>query len=1247
MEFVGQPRPSGACTLLVPGFSSLDVDDDEGEVVIGIRPKSSPLPRRRSSDFDDYSEPELPVSGSRRVSFADAKGLSLVQVKEFDQWDVPKLPGYDSSEGEIKDAETYFLSPLTFSTALSAEELFVKVLQQKVELETIELIPGTTILKGVIRVLNISFHKAVYIRTSLDTWSTHFDLLAEYIPGSSDGQTDSFSFKLTLVPPFGEQGARVDFCLRYETPEGTFWANNNNRNYVLFCQQQMKAQQEQALKDSDSRKSCLKSVSQSFSSVENASALETSSHENLSTDVPEEVETIRATETSEEDEKKLQTENKHNCSRRGQRKAARMARVRDYFAQRDGVVNDEGDISLPEGTPASIEEIPAETHTDMICFCAGNNKTVGSPFVDDTFAKHDKSQAQDYAEKPEKINPASLAGGEIATDIPDYLLRSHVEPSSSDGQCISMLPFEADKRSQNQECSADSSESLVNQSSSFTFGNHQVFGRLGSESQSLSANLGEASHSDADVTYPHTKRREKTGIVSTDARCHQDEIQGNLTNESNREFLDQICIDVPPLPLLTHQQSVNILQTDFTNAQTPGEGLYHQGTAQEDSLTFDLQNQTGIETDQVPIKPLNETLSETQDVTACQHFSSLSPPQILLEQVSNDKDHQTGSCESVDETSTEDVAGQTVIKSRTSSEEDKLLDAPRDLDRKNIHFSAKKEKKNSHVSCFEAVAEKEVRKPDTFMEFNDEINKNGARGDEVTRNVHEHEMKVNGEVVESLTKTVMRSYPIFEADSDISEKVEQFEPRLRDFSLTEKTEGINWEMMVEEEEKIILTNEQGSTEDKEAVEEEQGALTSGKYEDILEEKGEKTEENLMEIPAAEEEEADDVLVNNGMIREEERMKIEVEKEDVDDEYIQASKMEAGEEEIIEEAELWDRQEEAAQEHIAEVHEDKFQGSYVQEESEIGGEEVMVIDLTDEDEADTPEVKAEEEGVEEEKLQVDEAGEAEIVECSVIGERQAEVKCFEGRLDVALNKVEEGLSALPNSGQEAVDKEKNTREAQTAQIPTEMCLHKEEENVTHDPSEAAGDESDFTAVEKSLWMSTDDPESDQTSHDSGSAESDSDDEVELYMHCLRAVHTGAQIAKEQNKDAGFGVSKRSPVCRSKLLSTPMPSITESLDEDLNCLLDNLEDTETVDFQPTDAAPSRSSRQEGTSGRVPWWKETFSCSSISKTLLYASLFVVFLVVAYRYDFLACFGLYLISVVWLLCQGEKQQGKNNRIG
>uniref|UniRef100_A0A668SRD0 CBM21 domain-containing protein n=1 Tax=Oreochromis aureus TaxID=47969 RepID=A0A668SRD0_OREAU len=242
---VKSPRGSGACNFLgVPVLSSWDVDDDEGEVVIDIRPKSSPLPRRKSSV---------------RVSFADAKGLNLVQVKEFDTWDVPKLPGYDTSDGEGNDEDEYILSPLNFSLPLLTEELLTKVQEQKVELEKIELLPGTTIVKGVVRVLNISFTKAIYVRTTLDCWSSHFDLLAEYIPGSSDGLTDCFSFTLTLWPPFRDEGARVDFCLRYETPVGTFWANNANKNYVLSCFRRTK-ENDQPQKENVNKKSCLKTA---------------------------------------------------------------------------------------------------------------------------------------------------------------------------------------------------------------------------------------------------------------------------------------------------------------------------------------------------------------------------------------------------------------------------------------------------------------------------------------------------------------------------------------------------------------------------------------------------------------------------------------------------------------------------------------------------------------------------------------------------------------------------------------------------------------------------------------------------------------------------------------------------------------------------------------------------------------------------------------------------------------------------
>lgn len=243
---------TGSSNLLgLPEPCSWD-SDDELLGVGGIKPKSSPIPRRRSSLSCSDDDSQSPLSSSRRVSFADAFGLSLVSVKQFDTRSMRDPT--DPLDVDLRNAKEYFLK-LHFALPVTLEELLYRVQERKVELESLELLPGMTALKGTVRVLNLCFDKLVYIRTSLDCWSSHFDLLAEYVPESSQGITDCFSFKLTLVPPFGEQGARVDFCIRYETPFGTFWANNSRQNYVLFCHEKAKEQDEN---EKLLPKSCLK-----------------------------------------------------------------------------------------------------------------------------------------------------------------------------------------------------------------------------------------------------------------------------------------------------------------------------------------------------------------------------------------------------------------------------------------------------------------------------------------------------------------------------------------------------------------------------------------------------------------------------------------------------------------------------------------------------------------------------------------------------------------------------------------------------------------------------------------------------------------------------------------------------------------------------------------------------------------------------------------------------------------------------
>ncbi|XP_039106214.1 protein phosphatase 1 regulatory subunit 3A [Hyaena hyaena] len=218
--------------LEVPNLSD-SLSEDE-EVKATFKPGFSPQPSRRGSDSSEDMYLGTSASGTRRVSFADTFGFNLVSVKEFDCWDLPSVSTTFDLRKDIFHTEEYVLSPL-FELPSSKEDLMQQLQVQKAILESTEYPPGSTSMKGIIRVLNISFEKLVYVRMSLDDWQTHYDILAEYVPNSCDGETDQFSFKILLVPPYQKDGSKVEFCIRYETSVGTFWSNNNGTNYILIC----------------------------------------------------------------------------------------------------------------------------------------------------------------------------------------------------------------------------------------------------------------------------------------------------------------------------------------------------------------------------------------------------------------------------------------------------------------------------------------------------------------------------------------------------------------------------------------------------------------------------------------------------------------------------------------------------------------------------------------------------------------------------------------------------------------------------------------------------------------------------------------------------------------------------------------------------------------------------------------------------------------------------------------------------
>ncbi|KAI4543730.1 hypothetical protein MG293_006524 [Ovis ammon polii] len=244
--------------LEVPSLSD-SLSEDE-EVKATFRPGFSPQPSRRGSDSSEDIYLDSPPSGARRVSFADTFGFNLVSVKEFDSWELPSGSTDFDLRKDVFHTEEYVLSP-QFGLPSSKEDLMQQLQVQKAVLESTEYPPGSTSMKGIIRVLNISFEKLVYVRMSLDDWQSYYDILADYIPNSCDGETDQFSFKISLVPPYQKDGSKVEFCIRYETSLGTFWSNNNGTNYVLVCQKkEQEPEPEKLQEDVPNRqiKGCLK-----------------------------------------------------------------------------------------------------------------------------------------------------------------------------------------------------------------------------------------------------------------------------------------------------------------------------------------------------------------------------------------------------------------------------------------------------------------------------------------------------------------------------------------------------------------------------------------------------------------------------------------------------------------------------------------------------------------------------------------------------------------------------------------------------------------------------------------------------------------------------------------------------------------------------------------------------------------------------------------------------------------------------
>lgn len=207
------------------------------DVALRLQPIKSCLVARQE-------EPEegaiSPTRLKKKVVFADDQGHPLTHVKFLtERSDCPpkwtadfleQVTGGAKAEAVADQWELAFPQPASDYLGMK-----LKLERENVSLENIIVKEAENKVVGTVKVRNLSYHKQVKVRYTIDHWTTHEDVEGVFIPSTSTSGAydiyDSFSFSLPLPPT--NQADKVEFCVCFTCDLAEYWDNNNNKNYVL------------------------------------------------------------------------------------------------------------------------------------------------------------------------------------------------------------------------------------------------------------------------------------------------------------------------------------------------------------------------------------------------------------------------------------------------------------------------------------------------------------------------------------------------------------------------------------------------------------------------------------------------------------------------------------------------------------------------------------------------------------------------------------------------------------------------------------------------------------------------------------------------------------------------------------------------------------------------------------------------------------------------------------------------------
>lgn len=178
----------------------------------------------------------------KKVSFADDKGLKLVEVREIPgppKWadDVITLLIGSSKRSVVKEKKwrKAFDHP-----PWSDEMLMHAVENNMLALEHVSIHEGTDdYLYGAVKVKNLTFKKDVFLRVTFDRWLSHIDIPCTYInstkTGSKANKYDTFSFDFK-ISPVASRFEVIEFCICFQCDGQEFWENNGGINFRLVAE---------------------------------------------------------------------------------------------------------------------------------------------------------------------------------------------------------------------------------------------------------------------------------------------------------------------------------------------------------------------------------------------------------------------------------------------------------------------------------------------------------------------------------------------------------------------------------------------------------------------------------------------------------------------------------------------------------------------------------------------------------------------------------------------------------------------------------------------------------------------------------------------------------------------------------------------------------------------------------------------------------------------------------------------------